>query len=95
MGYYIYLVGLFYIPIVIRYVAGHLRYILICVLGQRTKNKNETCVRGSMCGFPIKTADGPILKNNIAQENMNEKRKVTINDIGRNIVYLRNLSNGK
>lgn len=48
-----------------------------------------------MCGFPIKTAGGPILKNNIAQENMNEKRKVTINDIGRNIVYLRNLSNGK
>ena len=48
-----------------------------------------------MCGFPIKSADGPILKNNIAQENMNEKRKVTINDIGRNIVYLRNLSNGK
>ena len=39
----------FYIPIVIRYVAGHLRYILICVLGQRTKTKmkrvsEEVCV---------------------------------------------------
>ncbi|MDT2204147.1 hypothetical protein P7G44_12990, partial [Enterococcus faecalis] len=68
---------------------------LFCLVKCSLFNKNETCVRGSMCGFPIKTADGPILKNNIAQENMNEKRKVTINDIGRNIVYLRNLSNGK
>ena len=31
-----------------------------------------------MCGFPIKTADGPILKNNIAQENMNEKGKLPL-----------------
>ena len=59
------------------------------------KAKMELALEEVLCGFPRKTAIDSILKNNIAQENMNEKRKVTINDIGRNIVYLRNLSDGK
>ena len=59
------------------------------------QTKMERALEGVVCGFPRNTADDPILKNKMAQKNMNQKREVIINDIGRNIVYLRNLSDGK
>ncbi|MGH2140700.1 hypothetical protein, partial [Enterococcus faecalis] len=63
------------------------------------KAKMELALEVDLCGFPRKTAIESIIKNKMIQEDTSECKKKEscqiINDIGRNIVYLRNLSDGK
>ena len=63
------------------------------------KAKMELALEEVLCGFPRKTAIDSIIKNKMIQEDTSECKKKEcsqiINDIGRNIVYLRNLSDGK
>ena len=63
------------------------------------KAKMELALEEVLCGFPRKTAIDSNIKNKMIQEDTREckkkQRSQIINDIGRNIVYLRNLSDGK
>ena len=65
---------------------------------KESKSENGTCVRRSLVWLSEKTAIDSIIKNKMIQEDTSECKKESsqiINDIGRNIVYLRNLSDGK